>query len=412
MSRGLNLVCHLGVLNLVSQKLTAHEFGLWMILTGWLTFATALDFGLGNSIQGLLAVYSARKNGDLFSRTYIAAEKTLLLIGTFLGAIALTVFLVSKIDKIGGVAVDVSALKTSIFLAAISTPILYLSAMSQRALLASAKYSPYNLAVSAGALTQLIYVFVLNQTTENYSYYIIGPALAGLTSHFVARMHVPLRKTVPGRPIGEIIKLLSDTRQDAAPFAIIQLMAQSLVFLPTVIVSACGGLEDAGLFGGILRLSSILIQGASIVSLPLRTDFTHAIEAGRTAVAKNLLKKISFALLISYFAALLFLFVLRNILSPLMISGLLTKISPWTWFWLGLYICAQAIGQPLAAFLNGIRAIRGQALYGSVSVFTTFALIPLLQDNYGVAGSIAALGIPLILINLPLAVIQIKYTIR
>lgn len=407
-SRGAGLAGNLALIALTSRALGPDDFGFWVIIFGWMSFCVALDLGAGNAFQTLFSRQHARDDTLGLAAAYIGARRVCACIGAGIGILGVLVVLMLA-NVAGEQVCRKIAAHPHLFVAIGFAPIFMLLAVcSQRRLLAERAFVRFNIALLLTSLVQIFAAGILFWLKATLFWFCLVPLVGGLAGFLFADWRNASGKILrqSKRSSWTFTELRIAAGRSAAGYVLPQVMAQAMAFLPPIIVANVAGLAVAGTFGAMLRVVGSFAQIASVMALPLRPLLTHAHSVGDIFTCRKLVKKaLTTTAMIYGPIAVCFCVAGPTMLAFWMGHGNAT-FGLVEVFWMALYLLILALCQPLAAFLNGIDALRGQAIYGTTTVVISLFAIGPLVHLFGVAGGLMALTIPLLLVNFPFAAFE------
>ncbi len=407
MVRGLNFGCNFLILSLTANSLSPGEFGYWIIFTGWPAFIVAFDFGLGNSLQNALSFRAAEQEERSFHELYLAGMR---LLGLFSVVMAISSVICLGFMRLWDKELPEVNFVLEGLILAISVVLMIVSSTSQKALLAKLNFRVYSATSAANVLAQLAWSSMAWSCKLGLLFFCTAPIAGYLAVLWVGRGTLSQsRVNVKWLTLGDTYLLL---RKSARGFALPQIMAQAFQYLPVLILGATSGAAIAGSVGGLLRATAYLVQIASIIALPLRPIFSHSYFKGDLPHCRTILRQ-SFILIGGIYSILAVVIIcMGDWYLPLIVGKMASNFTAPTLVGLSLFIFAQAICQPVAAFLTGIDCLKGQVIYGSITVVVALLTIIPLSKLYGEAGVVAAMGLPFLVVNLPFALQEAKNKLK
>ncbi len=185
-----------------------------------------------------------------------------------------------------------------------------------------------------------------------------------------------------------------------------------LAFAPPLLISSLLGAPALTPYNLAQRLLGLAAQAQSMFIAPLWPAYTEAVTRGDIGWARATYRKsLLISLVLAVIPTLSFVFWGRWVLSlwshrppesfPII---LIAALSVW---------CAVSnFTQPVAVLLNALGKIRGQSVYGLVSVLISLALMPHFISRFGSAGAPISLLVVFALINTPCAFYEASFHLR
>lgn len=377
---------------LTLEYLGPEMFGVWMVISGFVSFMMFGDLGLGVGLQNALS--EAHGKNDVISPQVCISNAYMAI--CFIVCCLITCLLLmvpfipfEQLFKLDGrdLAVAENALVYSIVAFFINMPLV----LMQRVLNGIQKtYVANNIALVGSFLSVLSVLFAI--------YLDLG--LVGLSILFLSLPMLPmfvftifffsknkhLRPRITSFSWGRLSPLLNSGLWTVA----VQLIYTARVNVPTVIISATLGLIAVGEYSIALKLTGLASSMIAVALQPLWPVYGSAFHQGdKRWILRTLHKSIVTVLILTVFASIAFYFfgewmlqlwVGEDLLpSPLLVTGF------------SLCMIVSSVNVCYSMILNGTSNFKGQALFSFPLVSLGLFMSYLCAQHYGVVGVVFSL---------------------
>lgn len=415
LARGVTLTIGIVTLPFASQYLGKERYGLWLTLGSFIAWIAILDFGLSNSLINVLATADGRGERET---PRIAVSSVFWLTSLIAGVFLLAILLAAPIVDWAGV-LNVSSpqarveLRDSIVLVAVCLAIRLPSSMVGAIYQAYQEGYLYQIWAGIGGLVSAISLIVAIQLGAGLPW-LVAASLGGFifadllgAIHHLGGSRPWLRPSWHAFRWPEASRLLRRGLQ----FWLAQLSAVLIFQVGLLVISRLFGAGEVAGYGTMLRLFTLVGSVQTAFVAPLWAAYGEALaRQDYPWVAKTFRQSLRVSLIWSIPATLTIL-----ALMPWLFRWLVkTEVSlDWS---LALAMVVMEIvnsaARCISTLLNGLGAIRLQAIYGPAAGMSNLFLAVLLGKIAGPAGVVWAIIICLVLFWLGLMGREAKYRLH
>jgi O-antigen/teichoic acid export membrane protein len=350
----------------VLKALGPTEFGVWATLVSLITFASFLDFGLGNGTMNLVATAHGRGEDRQISTIVREGRRTLVLIALLLAGVSMMTLPWVPWHRLLGVPEAMSSTARVSVGIVIGTIILAV---------------PLNLAtrVQLG----------MGQGNLAFRWQAVGQALTACLVILLARAGADLEVLVAATVATPLLAMIANNvqlsrsafwaqsageardpaiaaaiRNEGMLFFVLQLAAALAFSADLPLISALRGPEEAGHYAIVQRLFSVIPMTLGLVWLPLWPQYRQALAIGDHGwVQRTLRNSLRAAVAIASMGALMLAFGFDWIAGIWIHESL--HISGYLIAGFALWCVIDAAGTALATFLNAASIVRYQVFAAS-----------------------------------------------
>jgi O-antigen/teichoic acid export membrane protein len=390
---------------LTASYLGTERFGVWLVISTFLSWIALADLGLSNSLMNEVATADAEDDGG---RVQVAVSSSIFSIG-FIGLLLLVVFVVShswinwrQVFNVSSMPIaDEAALAALVgyFIFVVRLP------LSIPGRLYSAYQEGYIYQLWSGLSSFLAFLGLLIGTKLQVglpglvALFFGGSIIADLLAfwHLFYR-HRPQIRPMWGSFRGVIAKSLLKI---GLQFWVVQVSA--IVYLQTdlIVVTQLFGASAVSTYGVALKLFTIIsfVQGAFLA--PLWSAYTEALtRKDYNWIVNTFWRSIKLSLAWSIGGGIVLM-----IVSPWLITKWLGNAASPSWSLILAMFCLvvlTAVGQGMACFMNGLGEISSQMRYSIMAAASNIFLSILLGKMIGLSGVAWATVISIIIFSIML----------
>lgn len=413
-SRVVVAVCSLVQVPIALGHLGKEAFGLWMTLTGAVTFLAAADLGIGLGIQNQISEAHGKDDMPLARRVFFTGAAAVGCIGMVLLCVGLPLcFLLDwaaifKIQDPGVAAQTGSAL--AIVAGAFFVGLPFVSA--QRLATGFQLGWLSNLWLVAGAVLTLACIVAAKLLHLSLLPFLAIVVWAPILTNIGLLTHLMFRFGWWGCRFDFAADRLRELLHTGVLFLLPQIGANIIFLGPPLVISTVLGASAVTPYNLAQRLLAIIGQAQSLAMGAVWPAYAEAKARGDHDWIRGAFKwSLVFSSVIAIAPSALFTVYGRSIIllwtkkpDALPSQAIITLLAMW--------VAATALAQPCALLLNGMGKLKGQSAYGLFASLLAGALMPLFAGPYGVPGVILGVLLPFCLISLPLVYWEAFYWLR
>jgi len=365
-------------------------FGVWSTLLSIVSWVVFFDLGIGNGLRNKLAE-SLAKNEKLEASKYVSSGYTLIaLISVCLFIlVVIASFFVPWQVVFNTVAVSEKDLRNVVLFTAFVITFNFWIGLINQVLNALQKTSIVVLGQAISNMLALLVVYILSLTTKaSLLYLAMGYGFSLVVANVLLSLwfygqHTellpkPLLKKEHVKPLLSL----------GGQFFIIQLAVLVIFTTDKILITQLFGPEYVTQYDVVFKLFGIITLGYGLISAPLWSAYTDAYHRGDIEWIKRVLQKQMMIFGVVVVAAIILIFVSKNIIGIWIGSGF--QISMPIIIGMGLFVVISVWNNVFGFVLGGINKIRLGSLY---TVVTAILNIPLsyyfaIMLEYGLVGII------------------------
>jgi O-antigen/teichoic acid export membrane protein len=392
--------CQIGV---IVRYLLPRDFGLWATVSSFnMIFSITFNFGIGNALQNKVSKLYAQRNDEESQIYFFSVYYSLCLVSLIT---IISIFLVNafipwdvlfKTD-------DYTTIKTGSFLFLLFSSITMISlpsALSDKMFYSYQEswWSAFFILLSA--LLQLLSSVILVYLHSSFVVIVSSLSLMSLINSISSFVVMLIKRGWNIIPIKlKIIKAkVKELLPESLQFFCIQVPSIFLLFLDTLIVSKTTGLEIAGDYFLVKKLSLFFATIYMSLFAPIWACYTEATERRDIRWVKKVLFFTGVLTIAVYLVFVPLFFLFGDDVVHLW-TGRYIKL-PVLYLLLGLWSFLHSWGSCFSVYLNATGKLKLQAFLLTIGTVALFPLSIYLGDRYGVVGICLAW----IIVSLPLAI--------
>jgi len=390
--KGISLVANLLIVPLAINLLGNEGYGVWIVLSGILTWANFLDFGLVHGLRNLLTEKIANKNFLDSKKILSSAYIYLIVIG---GLFWLSTSLILLLNKSAvmeylkhgqGVINVLLILIFSFTVSFILKPFFSVSQAYQKPYINQVVGTTSNVVV-------LIVLYVLSLSLNSITldlfafYYAFIPVVFVLLSSLIL-FNTKFRKIKPS--ISSVdVKSAKETFRLGSRFLLIQLMVLVLYSTDNFVIMALFSAEEVVPINSSYKLFSVVLIAGTTLLVPYWSAFTNAYVMQDVVWIRRAIKRILLYVLFSVILIAILVFYSKDLYHLWL--GNSVEIASNVTYAQALFVLNSIIIAGLSAFLNGLSLLRIQTYTYVIAAVLNIPLSLFLavRLDYGPIGVIA-----------------------
>lgn len=409
--KGMSLGANLLIVPLALKLLGTEAYGIWIVISGIISWANLLDFGLVHGLRNLLSVKIAER--DFLSSKKILSSAYLYLVvmgGIFWACsyllLKLYMYEITEYFKYGhGVIKVISILLISFTCSFILKPIHSVSQAYQKPYINQIVGTTSNILI----LTVLYLLFNYSKSITLYLFAMCY-AFIPVVVTFLASLHLFSTKFLIIKPSVSLINMASakETITLGTKFLLIQLMVLVLYSTDNFVIMTLFSANEVVPINASHKLFSVFLIAGNTLLVPYWSAFTNAYVLKDIVWIRRAIIRISIYICLSVFLIGLFVLFSKNIYQLWL--GDSVSISSKVTYVQALFVVNSIFIAGLSAFLNGLSLLKIQTYTYVIAAILNipFSLLFALKLGWGPVGVITGTVIVQFLVILGLFYAVIK----
>ena len=405
-TRGISVGTGLLSIPITAQYLGEEQFGVWVLLSTFVSWITLADLGLTSSLVNVLATAIAKGDGKAAKQSVASAFFPMVLLGILLLSLSIQLSFFVHWEEILNLRTTLNlqqdirwAITVSMCIFALRLPL-----SIPRCIYTSYQEGYiYQLWMGLANILSLLSLFIAQSYQANLPWLIgvffgvvmLGDLLAGI--HIFYFRHRWLKP----RFVDCDFDLFKGLLKIGFQFWIAQICAICILQTDLIVVSQLFGVAAVGIYGVLLKLFSTMEAMSTSFVSPLWPAYNEAkVRGDYKWISKTFRNSIVFASVWSVCAG-----GMLAVLTPSLLSHWLGKnhyYSPELPFYMLLTYALLAVGQCVAMLLNGLGRLRLQSFIAPISAVSNILLSFILGKTIGIGGVTLATSICILLFSIVL----------